>query len=296
MDQGDSLSVSSPGVLGNDTDTEGDGLTAVLNCGPSNAQSFSLNSDGSFDYTPLPAFHGIDIFSYHADDGDPSNMANVSITVNGLPAAVDDTYGLNQDSSLTVPFATGVLANDSDPEDGQPSTAELVTDVTNGSLSLASDGSFIYSPNPDFYGVNSFTYWAIDNDGAYSPTMATVTLNIVNAADAPQAADDSYSVNEDPATPLAPADPGVRGNDCDPDNPPSCTSYAGLAVDPTPVATPSHGVLSGLAADGSFSYQPDANYHGPEFLPVPNLRCHAAVRHGDGEHQRDQRQRSAGGQ
>ena len=75
------LSVEAPGVLGNDTDAEGDDLTAVLNSDPSSG-SVSLNANGSFDYTPNGGFTGSDSFTYLADDGrGGSAEANVTITV-----------------------------------------------------------------------------------------------------------------------------------------------------------------------------------------------------------------------
>jgi VCBS repeat-containing protein len=94
-----SLSVSAAeGVLINDYDQEGDGLTAMLVTGPSNAVSFMLYNDGSFDYTPAANFNGTDTFSYTAHDGtSDSNVATVTITVTGVndaPVARDDRIGL----------------------------------------------------------------------------------------------------------------------------------------------------------------------------------------------------------
>ena len=79
------LHVSAPGVLGNDSDPNpGDSITAVLVSGPSHASSFSLNSNGSFNYTPAPNFSGKDTFKYKARDSYNSNSsaATVTITVN----------------------------------------------------------------------------------------------------------------------------------------------------------------------------------------------------------------------
>lgn len=70
------------GVLANDADIDGPALAAVLVSGPSNASAFALNADGSFSYTPLPGFTGVDSFDYRADDGpDDSNIATATITV-----------------------------------------------------------------------------------------------------------------------------------------------------------------------------------------------------------------------
>src|SRR5207249_2945099 len=62
------LSVSAPGVLSNDTDVDGDALTAVLVTGPAHG-SLTLNANGSFSYTPAPNYNGADSFKYKANDG-----------------------------------------------------------------------------------------------------------------------------------------------------------------------------------------------------------------------------------
>jgi hypothetical protein len=95
--EGNTLTVlAASGVLANDTDADGDPLTASLVSGPSNAQSFTLNADGSFTYTPTAAFTGTDTFTYTANDGSlDSNIATATITVlpstgNTAPVAGDD--------------------------------------------------------------------------------------------------------------------------------------------------------------------------------------------------------------
>jgi hypothetical protein len=70
------------GVLANDSDSDGDPLTAVDVSLPTHGK-LSLNSDGSFAYTPATGFTGIDSFTYEALDGQTSsNVATVSLTVN----------------------------------------------------------------------------------------------------------------------------------------------------------------------------------------------------------------------
>jgi VCBS repeat-containing protein len=75
------------GVLANDTDPDGDTLSAVLVSGPSHAATngFTLNQDGSFTYTPNSNFSGSDSFTYKATDGSAdSNTATVTLTVNSV--------------------------------------------------------------------------------------------------------------------------------------------------------------------------------------------------------------------
>ena len=123
-------------------------------------------ADGSFLYTPDANFNGTDSFTYHANDGSAdSNIATVTLTVapvNDAPVAVDDAYSTNEDTALSVP-AVGLLANDSDV-DGDPILANLVSGPAHGTLTLFSDGSFVYTPAANFNGTDTFTYRA--NDGS----------------------------------------------------------------------------------------------------------------------------------
>ena len=75
------LTVTAPGVLANDTDIDGDALTAQLLAVPANG-TLTLNSNGSFTYTPAANYNGPDSFTYRASDGTgSSNTATVTITV-----------------------------------------------------------------------------------------------------------------------------------------------------------------------------------------------------------------------
>ncbi|NMC60925.1 MAG: tandem-95 repeat protein, partial [Candidatus Methanofastidiosa archaeon] len=93
------LVVSAPGVLGNDTDPESDPLTASKVSDPSHG-TVTLNSNGSYTYTPDANYCGTDSFTYRAHDGlSYSNTATVTITVNCIndpPTAVDDTISTTE--------------------------------------------------------------------------------------------------------------------------------------------------------------------------------------------------------
>jgi VCBS repeat-containing protein len=246
------LNVSAPGVLGNDTDPDGDSLSSVLQSGPTDG-SLTLNSNGSFSYTPNADFSGTDSFTYFANDGTAnSNLAAmVTITVNPVndpPTATDDAYTIDEDTTLDV-AAPGVLGNDTDPE-GDSLTAILQNGPSDGSLTLNSNGSFSYAPNPDFNGIDSFTYKA--NDGASDSDVATVTITVNTVADPPTANNNSYVTNED--TTLNVSAPGVLGNDTDPEG----DSLTAILQN-----GPSDGSLN-LNSNGSFSYTPDANFNGSD--------------------------------
>ena len=84
------LNVPAPGTLGNDSDVHGGAITAVLDTGPANAASFTLNADGSFSYAPNANFNGADSFTYHPSDGTAAgNIVTVSITVTEVNDAPD---------------------------------------------------------------------------------------------------------------------------------------------------------------------------------------------------------------
>src|SRR5262249_8935430 len=91
------LAVSAPGVLANDTDANGDALTAVLVSGPGHG-SVPLNANGSFTYTPAAGYTRGDNFTYKASDGQlDSNVATVSLSVrDDAPVAANDSYSVSK--------------------------------------------------------------------------------------------------------------------------------------------------------------------------------------------------------
>ncbi|MEA5521669.1 Ig-like domain-containing protein [Limnoraphis robusta] len=170
---------ASAGVLNGDSDTDGDAVNAIL-VNPPNNGSLNLNPDGSFSYIPNMGFSGVDSFIYVANDGkDDSNVATVTIDVgeppNTPPVADNDDYSTGFQSPLTVDASVGVLNGDTD-SDGNSLTAILVNSPANGSVNLNENGSFSYTPNSGFSGVDSFTYTA--NDRKSDSNIATVTIDV----------------------------------------------------------------------------------------------------------------------
>ena len=184
-------SISAPGVLSNDTGSAS--LDAVL-VSQVTEGSLTLNPDGSFDFTPPADFSGGATFSYVANDGViDSNVAIVNIivsAVNDAPVASDDAYSTNENTTRNV-VAPGVLINDVDV-DGDVLTAVLQSPTSNGSLTLSSDGSFVYVPNPGTSGIDSFTY--VVEDGNTSSNVATAEITVVgNVANVAPVANDDFA-------------------------------------------------------------------------------------------------------
>lgn len=78
---GSTLTIPSPGVLSNDTDSDGNSISAMFVSAPANG-SLTLNPNGAFSYVPNSGFTGSDSFTYQASDGVlQSNTATVTLTV-----------------------------------------------------------------------------------------------------------------------------------------------------------------------------------------------------------------------
>ncbi|HEY0548458.1 MAG TPA: Ig-like domain-containing protein [Verrucomicrobiae bacterium] len=234
------------GVLANDTDADGDVLTAVLVSLPANG-TLSFNANGSFLYTPASGYNGSDSFVYRASDGSAASNAIVTITINNTsPTALGDSYSAAKNSSLTIAAAAGVLMNDADAN-GDSLTAALVTAPTHGIVALNANGSFVYTPAANYTGNDSFVYRASDGSATAN---ATVTLTIANSA--PVAQVDSYVTSMNTA--LSAAAPGVLANDTDA-NSDSLTA--------TLISSPAHGSLT-LNGNGSFLYTPATGFTGTD--------------------------------
>jgi VCBS repeat-containing protein len=100
---------------------------------------------------------------------------------NTAPIVVADSYTVIQGNTLVV-AAAGVLANDTDPEGQAIAVADPrpVSGPFHGSLTLNPDGSFTYTPDPDYSGPDTFTYGATDGD--LTSTAATVTITVASTA------------------------------------------------------------------------------------------------------------------
>ncbi len=177
-------SFGAPGVLANDTDAEGDALTAVLLSGPVHG-SLTFNANGGFDYTPNTDYFGQDGFEYATIDTAGAQVGSATVTliidpVADAPEAAADAYSTEEDNSFTV-AAPGVLGNDSDP-DGDALVASVVTGPLWGILVLNTDGSFVFTPNADFNGSDSFEYAATDPTGLAATKTVRITIVAVNDA------------------------------------------------------------------------------------------------------------------
>lgn len=250
------------GVLANDTEPDGEAMTVTNMTTPPHHTSWATlpwqwGTDGSFRYTPLYDFHGLDSFTYTVCDPTPlCDTTTVHIAVNDPPEAEDDSYNTDEDTQLSV-SAPGVLDNDSDPNMTPPAdviSASLSSGPSHGSVSLNPDGSFIYDPDPHYHGSDSFFYQACDQGVApiQGPLCAgaevVLTVNPVN--DPPIAVDDSMRTNEG-----APRTLDVLFNDYE-------DPIEGDTLFVSAITQASDGVVSFTPND--VTYTPDPSFYGPD--------------------------------
>ncbi len=241
-------------VLNNDSDVDGDTLGVSETTQPTNG-TVTINDDSkTLKYAPKANFNGSDSFTYTVSDGKGgTSTARVTISVNAVndaPVAVNDAYSVDEDGKLTID-APGVLSNDSDVDDANLAVKPVVSGPAHGQLTLNADGSFVYTPEADFNGTDSFSYKA--SDGKLDSGVATVNITVNAKNDAPVAEADEYAISEDGALTVGEAK-GVLSNDSDVDED---------SLTATVKSGPAYGKLT-LNADGSFSYTPNANYNGTD--------------------------------
>ncbi len=237
-------------LLSNDSDPMSFNLSVntTLVQEPTNG-TFTVDAAGAFTYTPNANFNGNDTIQYEICNDASSSKCDTAFVyfsiaaVNDAPVAEDDSYTTNEEVTLNI-ASTGVLINDSDV-DGDPITAVLVGDVSNGTLTLNADGSFEYIPNTDFFGNDSFTYQA--TDGTANSTTASVAITVNNINDAPIAEDDYYTLPQH-----FDVNGNVLANDYDID------SYnLGAMI----YNNPSFGTAQ-LMSNGDFHYKPNVDFAG----------------------------------
>ncbi len=222
------------GVLGNDSDLDGDALT-VISATAANG-TVVRNPDGTITYTPNANFNGTDTITYTISDGKGGTAtATVTVTVapvNDPPVAVNDAASTDEDTPVTI----AVLANDSDV-DGDPLTITAAT-AANGTVIRNPDGTITYTPNANFNGTDTITYTISDGKGGFSTATVTVTVTPVN--DGPIATPPlNGQISVDGAT----ASVTTAGNFVDPDGDALTFSATGLPPGLTINATT--GVISG---------------------------------------------------
>ncbi|SPF80392.1 Ig-like domain-containing protein [Pseudoprimorskyibacter insulae] len=235
-------------LLANDTDANGDTLTIKSVDAPLNGTAV-LNGDGTVTYTPNLGYLGNDVFTYTVQDGNGGeDTATVTINVgnaggNNAPVAGDDTVSGNEDAD-DITF--NPLANDTDP-DGDTLRVQSVTQPANGTAQVNADGTVSYTPNPNFFGTDTFTYKVTDGKGGED--TGTVTVNVAGVNDDPEADNDADTTPINTAITV-----NVLANDDDVDGDTLTVASVGTANNGTVVNN----------NDGTVTYTPNNNYTGTD--------------------------------
>jgi len=234
-------------VRGNDTDVDGDGLSLTNTTNGAHGTVEAVG--GSAVYTPAANYHGADSFTYTVSDGHGGEAtATVTVTINPVndnPVANSDSAVTNEDNAVVV----DARGNDSDV-DGDGITITSVSGASKGTAELIASGpdagKVRYTPNLNENGTDSFTYTLSDGQGGTATGNVSVTINPVN--DGPTANAQSVGTTEESAAAIT-----LTGSDVE-------TSAANLSFEV--VSNPSHGTLSGMGAN--LTYTPAPNYNGSD--------------------------------
>ncbi|MCA9066241.1 MAG: DUF2341 domain-containing protein, partial [Planctomycetaceae bacterium] len=183
------------GVLDNDSDPDGDVITAVLVSGPSNAQQFTLNADGSFTYRPNDGYSGVDSFTYRAFDGSlSSGVTTVTLTVgsvNNPPRITSDGGGGTANVAIAENTTAVTTVMSTDTDGGTPAysisggadAAAFTINASTGVLSLATAPDFETPSDDGLNNVYEVTVQVSDGNGGNDSQTIIVTVSDVDEFD-----------------------------------------------------------------------------------------------------------------
>lgn len=233
------------GVLYNDSDPDGDALTATIATNPSHGD-VTVNS-GTWTYAPDPDYNGQDSFTYALSDGSATDTATVTITINPVndpPVASDPVVSVAGGGTTTITLPV------TDIDSG--SLIYIITDYPQHGTLGDDDGddTITYTPDPGFIGEDSFTFKA--NDGSADSNAATASITVMELPDEnenPVANDDSATTDEG-----EPVTIDVLDNDSDAD---------GDDLDAVSASDPPQGTAV-INIDNTITYTPDGTYSGTD--------------------------------
>lgn len=220
------------------TDVDGDRLSFTVASQPAHGTLTGIAPN--LTYRPAADYHGPDSFTFTVSDGQATSApATVTISVtarNDTPVARPLTVRTDEDTQVLVTLS-GTDA------DGDTLSFTVASSPGHGMLTGTAP-HLTYTPEPDFHGVDSFTFTVSDGQATSAP--AVVSISVSSRNDAPVALANFVTLDEDTPTSVV-----LSGRDADGDT----LTY-------TVVSSPSHGTLTGPAAN--LTYTPAPDYQGPD--------------------------------
>jgi gliding motility-associated-like protein len=200
------------------TDVDGSApYTATLSCNDDGSASYVINAgEICITYTPDGDYNGNDTVCVHlCDAGGACTDFEMVITVtpvNDPPVTANETETVSEDSPLTGTILTPA---DIDPDgDNLTVITTPVAGPDNGSISMNSDGTYIYIPDPDYYGTDMLVFQICDDGTPVLCAFDTLFITVIPVNDAPVAVNDVAGTD-----PGVPVDVNVGINDSDEDGP-----------------------------------------------------------------------------
>ncbi|MBS7839198.1 cadherin-like domain-containing protein, partial [Wohlfahrtiimonas chitiniclastica] len=233
------------------TDKDGDDLTYQVGELPKNG-TVVVNEDGTYTYTPNPDYHGEDQFTVVVSDGHGGEtIVTVPVTitpVNDAPEAKET----NQPIETPEDEPKHGKITDVMDKDGDELTYTLGEMPTHGTVVVNEDGTYTYTPNPDYHGEDQFTVVVSDDHGG--ETIVTVPVTITPVNDAPEVKEANQPIE-------TPEDEPKHGKITD------VTDKDGDDLTYQVGELPKNGTVV-VNEDGTYTYTPNPDYHGEDQFTV----------------------------
>ncbi len=246
--------------------------TAVIN----NNGSPVNPTDDFVEYTPDADFNGSDSFTYElVDSNGTTDTAIVTVTINpdepdaDGPTAIDDAFTVVEDSTDNP---LDVLNNDDFGPDG-PGTAVAITITVapnsgtatvndNGTVGDPNDDYIDYTPDANYNGADTFAYELVDSNGTTDTAVVTITVDTDDPdADAPLAADDAFTVNEDSTGNTFDV---LANDDFGPDGPGTAVAITITVAPIQGTAVVNNNGTPGNPTDDFVEYTPETHFNGAD--------------------------------